>query len=109
MIKTRRDFIARLLETSGAFGIALAMPRPAKACLYGKWKVRCPNGHDNMVDDGTCQHKCKNCRVQAFSGNDVTVVCRNGHPNRITTGAGDRDHITQHYTCPSCHTDCRLG
>jgi hypothetical protein len=39
----------------------------------------------------------------------VTVVCRNGHPNRIATGAGDSQHVTQHFTCPTCNTDCRLG
>lgn len=109
MKNTRREFIKKLVGTTGAVGIIAAFPIQARACLYGTWHVQCPNGHIDTVTDGTCQHKCEKCGLQVFSGNVVTVVCRNGHPNRIATGAGDSQHVTQHFTCPTCNTDCRLG
>lgn len=109
MYRTRREFMARIAGMTGAAGIMLAIPERAHACLYGKWAVLCPNNHVNIVDDGTCQHVCENCYVQVFSGNVVTVVCINGHPNRITTGGRNKETITQHYICPTCYTDCRLG
>lgn len=109
MNEARREFIAGLVKTAGAIGAIMAFPTSAQACLYGTWHVQCPNLHINQVDSGTCQHKCEQCGVQVFAGNVVTVVCRNGHPNRIATGAGDQQHVTQHYICPTCNTDCRLG
>jgi hypothetical protein len=109
MNKTRREFIARLVGTTGAVGVMLAAPSRARACLAGTWHVQCPNGHIDTVTGGTCQHKCEKCGVQVFSGNDVTVVCRNGHPNRIRTGACDSSHCTTSYICPQDNTDCRLG
>src|ERR1043166_3980311 len=108
MNTTRREFMARAVGATGAVGVIMAAPSAAQACMYGQWAVMCPNGHVDMVDEGTCQHKCERCGVQAFSDNVVTVVCRNGHPNRITTGAANREQITQHYLCSVCKTDCRL-
>ena len=110
MEETRRKFIASLVKTAGAVGaIFVALPSTAEACLYGTWHVMCANHHINVVSDGTCQHKCEQCGLQVFTGYMVTVVCRNGHQNRITTGAGDRQHVTQSYKCNTCHTECRFG
>jgi hypothetical protein len=109
MRSTRRAFISRFVGAMGVIGTMAAFPTQARACLYGKWHVMCANRHVNSVDDGTCQHKCEQCGLQVFNGNVVTVVCRNGHPNTISTGAGDKQHVTQHYMCPTCNTDCRLG
>jgi hypothetical protein len=102
MDKMRRKFVANLLGTGALASIMLTGPKPAKACLGGTWKVRCPKGHIDTVTRGTCQHVCETCGLQVFSGDDVTVVCRNGHPTRITT---DR---TTSFMCPVCHTDCQL-
>jgi hypothetical protein len=78
---TRRKFIVELLGATGATCFVLAHPVRARACLYGTWHVRCPNcGQIDTVTDGTCQHQREKCNAQVFSGNDVTVVCRNGHP-----------------------------
>jgi hypothetical protein len=98
---TRRQFIAGALEAIGAVAIVAATPTRAHACLGGTWVVRCPNGHDDTVTQGTCQHVCEKCGRQAFDGDVVTVVCPNGHPNRITTGK------TTSYVCPTCKTECR--
>jgi hypothetical protein len=107
-VTTRREFGASLVGAP-FLGTLLFAPASASACLYGKWRVKCANGHVDTVDDATCQHKCEKCRLQVFSGNKVTVVCRNGHANEILTGAANRKEITQHYICPTCKTDCRLG
>src|SRR5665213_1284124 len=85
MKNTRREFIKKLVGTIGAVGIIVVFPSEARACLYGTWHVQCPRGHIDTVTDGTCQHRCEKCGLQVFSGNVVTVVCRNGHANRITT------------------------
>lgn len=105
---TRRGCLAAATKMAGAICVIVAFPTEARACLYGTWHVQCPAGHINQVDQGTCQHKCEQCGRQVFDGNVVTVVCKNGHPNRITTGAGDKQNVTQHYICPTCKTDCRL-
>ena len=105
MNTTRREFVVRAVGVAGAVGFIAAVPVPAQACLYGKWAVLCANGHVDLVDDGTCQHVCEKCGLQVFSGDDVTVVCRNGHPNRIKTGAP----ASTSFICPTCKTDCRLG
>ncbi len=98
-----------LVANVAAVGAVATYSIPARACLYGTWHVQCPVGHVDTVTEGTCQHKCEECGRQVFSGNVVTVVWRNGHPNRITTGAGDSQHVTRHYICPTCKTDCCLG
>jgi hypothetical protein len=109
MNQTRRGFITRLLGTIGAVSFIAAFPTKARACLGGVWHVQCPNGHIDTVTDATCQHKCEKCGVQVFSGNQVTVVCKNGHPNRIITGACDKSHCTTSFICPQDGTNCRLG
>ena len=103
----RRDVLRRLGVACGvAFG-SMGMPGTARACLYGKWWVKCPNGHVDMVDDGTCSHKCERCGLQVFRGNQVTVVCPNGHANTIDTGACGRACTS--YKCETCGSDCRVG
>lgn len=112
MTITRRKLIATLAAKTAAGSIILAYPAWARgACLGGTWHLQCPHcGKIDQVDGGTCQHKCERCGTQVFAGNDVTVVCRNGHPNRITTSAScSRNSCTTSYICPTCHTECRLG
>jgi hypothetical protein len=102
MLTTRRDFIARLAGTIGAVGVIVAVPNVAHACLGGTWVVRCSNGHDDTVTEGTCQHVCEKCGVQVFSGDVVTVVCPVGHANRVDTSDGIGS-----YKCATCHRECR--
>lgn len=102
MTTTRREFIARLAGTIGAIGIIIVAPRPAHACLGGTWVVRCRNGHDDVVTQGTCQHVCEKCGVQAFSGSVVTVICPAGHANRVDTGEAMESH-----KCSNCGKECR--
>jgi hypothetical protein len=105
MNRTRRSFMVRVVETLGAATIIAALPRSAQACLYGKWKVRCANGHVDTVTEGTCQHVCEKCGLQAFSGDTVTVVCPEGHLNRVNTGK-----LLQSFKCttPRCGKECRI-
>jgi len=107
MNKMRREFMARIVGAIGTVGIIVATPTRARACLYGTWHVQCANGHIDTVTQGTCQHVCEHsgCGLQVFSGDDVTVVCRNGHPNRIKTVKP----ATTSFICPICKTDCCLG
>ena len=102
----------KLLQQSlmgGFFAVAaLVFPSQARACLYGKWWVVCPNNHVDEVDDGTCQHKCSKCGQQCFRGNTVTVLCPKGHRNDVTSQC-DHAHCTQHFNCTTCGVDCRHG
>ena len=115
MTKTRRQFITTVVGTIAAICTSVVLaPSPARACLYGKWKVRCPNGHDDIVDAGTCRHNCETDGVQVFSGDVVTVVCPVGHPNRVDTGTYPRKHgrpVMESYTCrvSRCGRECRIG
>lgn len=106
MRNTRRQFISKLFATVGILGFLLADSKRAHACLYGTWRLKCPNcGQVDTVKDGTCQHPCEKCGTQVFSGDDVTVVCPNGHPWKITTGHPASDS----YICPTCKADCNTG
>ena len=106
MKETRRQFTRALLAGIVAFLVGLALPEKARACLYGTWKVQCPNCKQvDTVTDGTCQHKCENCKTQVFSGDDVTIVCRNNHATRITI----KHPATDSFVCPSCKTDCNFN
>lgn len=107
MRTTRRDFIAKITGTIGAIGLVIvSAPGSARACLRGTWVIRCRNGHDDTVTEGTCQHICENdrCREQVFSGNVVTIVCPAGHANRIDTG-----DLMESYRCAAqgCGRECR--
>src|SRR5215204_1007977 len=80
---------APIAAASGAFGIMMVVPSHARACMYGRWVVRCPYGdckHEDVVTEGTCQHVCDRCHRQMFSGDVITVVCPVGHGNRVSTG-----------------------
>ena len=116
MNKTRREFIATVVGTIATAGIIVVASSPARACLYGKWKVRCPNGHDDIVDAGTCQHVCEKpgCGRQVFSGHAVTVVCPIGHPNRVDTGTYPQKHgkpVMESYRCSTstCGRECLIA
>lgn len=51
--------------------------------LHGKWHVKCPDGHVDIVTDGTKQHKCEKCGKQCFVDGKVTVVCPSMHDNVV--------------------------
>lgn len=110
MEPTRRKFLGSFAGIAAVPVAVVSTPTRARACLYGKWNVQCPRcGRVDRVDDGTCQHRCERCDTQVFSENKVTVVCRNGHPTQITSGACSSSSCTTSYLCPKCGTDCRLG
>jgi hypothetical protein len=108
MIKTRREFIVGLVGTVGAIGIIVAAPSSARACMYGTWVVRCPNGHDDTVTRGTCNHDCEKCGAKAFSDGEGNIVCPDGHVNHVTTGdSHDEDKVMKSYKCRTCKKECR--
>ena len=108
---TRRRWILWGFKSTSVAALLWAFPLKARACMYGTWKLKCPNpacGRIDTVTDGTCQHVCENssCRRQMFNGTKVTVVCPNGHENTIDTGSG-----IDSYLCPKagCGKDCNTG
>ena len=107
MNKTRREFIVRVVGTIGAVGVIVAAPSPAWACLAGTWKVRCPKGHDDIVEDITCNHTCEKCREKAFSDGVGDVVCPDGHANHVSTGnRNERDKWLRSLKCSKCGKEC---
>jgi hypothetical protein len=104
-VGTRRGFI----RLAGACGLVLlfGVGRPATAenrhALYGKWHVRCPRMHVDIVTDGTKQHKCEKCGDQCFVNGSVTVMCPNKHPNKIALGSVD---VLTNYKCRRCKAEC---
>lgn len=107
MDKTRREFIAKVFGTMGAVGAILVAPSSAWACLAGTWKVRCPKGHDDIVEDITCNHTCEKCGEKAFSDGVGNVVCPDGHANRVSTGnRNERDNWLQSLKCSKCGKEC---
>src|SRR5215813_2320992 len=112
MNKTRREFIAIAVGTVGAVGIVVATPSQARACLYGKWKVRCPDGHIDIVDEVTCNHTCEKCPKKAFVDGEGDVVCPNGHVNHVRTGnRNERDKWIDSLKCrqPGCGKECNMN
>ena len=109
MKTTRRDFIRKLVGVAGAFGFLLANPMRAQACLYGQWWVVCPKGDCDLVDDGTCQHKCEQHGIQVFRGSAVTVRCPNGHDNPIDTAQCGKACTDYWCPTPGCGENCRVG
>ncbi len=107
MNKTRREFIAKVVGTIGAAGIIVAAPNPALACLVGTWKVRCPKGHDDIVEEITCNHTCEKCGAKALSDGVGDVVCPGGHANHVSTGnRKERGKWLQSLKCSKCGKEC---
>jgi hypothetical protein len=107
-MSSRRHFITSLMGTFGAVGIMLSVPSRAHACLYGTFKVRCPNGHIDTVEDGTCNHTCEKCGVKALSEGEGDILCPNGHINHVRTGSSRRRRdVTSSYKCRTCGKECR--
>ena len=110
MTMTRRSIVTALIAKAGAIGVLLITPGSAWACLWGKWKIRCPNGHDDIVTQGTCQHTCETCGAQAFNNGAVRIVCPNGHATLVQTGTShDQKDVLQSYKCPQDQLECRIG
>ena len=109
MNHTRRTVLVRLISSVGATSFMAGAPLRARACLLGKWKVRCPNGHDDIVDDVTCNHACETCHANALSGGVGNVVCPNGHASHVSTGdRNEQDKWLQSFKCPTCGFECRI-
>jgi hypothetical protein len=106
-MNTRREFVRTAMEVLAAAGVVAAVPGRADACLAGRWKVSCPNGHVDLVTGITCQHVCETCRRQAFAGTVVTVVCPDGHANKVETGSDPERSVTS-VTCSICMKECRI-
>lgn len=111
--RTRRHFIKALVALVGSSTVLLANPLVARACLYGTFIVRCRNGHDDIVEDGTCNHDCEKCGVKAFSNGEGYIVCPSGHANYVQTGTSRRTAMTS-YRCRArwpngavCQQECR--
>ncbi len=107
MTSTRREFFVMFLKRSAALAAVMALPRDAHACLGGVWVIHCPNcGQNDTVTGGTCQHVCENskCQTQVFDGSKVTVVCPQGHLNRIDTV---NDITSFHCRTAGCGQECR--
>lgn len=76
-------------------------------CLRGTWIVRCPNGHDDQVDDITCNHDCEKCDAKAVDGGRAMVVCPAGHATQVT---GITESHLCNYRLPNggiCGQQCR--
>ncbi len=83
----------------------LANAADKRHSLYGKWHVRCPGGHVDVVADGTRQHKCQTCGKQCFVDGKVTVMCPSGHANTVSLDDVD---VLQSYKCKTvgCGKEC---
>ena len=105
--------ISRRKASVGVATAAVAFhPLASWACLNGKWKIRCPNGHDDFVRDITCNHRCERCRRMAFENGEGNVVCPDGHVNHVKTGT-DAELCTlgiESLICsaPGCGKNCRF-
>jgi len=88
----------------GNYRFALMHSRPLKNYLWGTWKVRCPNKHDDTVTQATAQHECEKCHQQVFKDGKVTVVCPNGHPNEVPLNGKKESVICQN---GGCKLECR--
>jgi hypothetical protein len=92
----------------GAFLITILTFGISFACIYGTWVVRCPNGHDDTVTRGTCNHTCEKCGEKAFIDGAGYIVCKGGHANYISTGTSrERAQVLQSYKCKTCGKECR--
>src|SRR6266404_3939426 len=102
MTITRRKLLATLVAKVGAVGILVTAANSARACMWGTWKVRCPNGHDDIVTQGTCNHRCEKCGAQAFAAGAGYIVCPKGHANLVQTGTSrNQNEVLQSYKCPT--------
>jgi hypothetical protein len=75
--------------------------------LEGTWKVRCPKGHDDIVENITRNHTCEECGVKAVDDGRAIVLCPDGHENRVE--GITRRHLCQ-YKLPNgnaCGKECR--
>jgi hypothetical protein len=91
---TRRTFLHALSFAASLpiIGRRLAVGLEARetVCLEGTWIVRCPRGHDDQVDDITCNHDCEKCGLKSVDGGTADVVCPDGHATRV--GGVTRTH-----------------
>jgi hypothetical protein len=110
MAMMRRGFLATLVARVVWVGIVVGTPGAASACLVGKWRVRCPNGHDDIVDEITCNHNCEKCHALAFNDGEGNIVCPNNHVNHVSTGStGERGKWMRSHPCSRCGEECCIS
>jgi hypothetical protein len=100
----------RLLVTLGIGVVLLSAPAAARVFdgfLVGTFIVRCPNGHDDQVEDITRNHDCEWCGAKAVDGGRARVVCPDGHATHV-------EGITRQHKCTQplpgggeCAKQCR--
>lgn len=81
-----------------------AMADGKRHALVGKWHVRCPNKHVDVVTQGTRQHKCEECGKQCFVNGKVTVMCPKGHANELDLNGED---VVKSFKCRTCGAECQ--
>lgn len=69
--------------------------------------MRCPNGHDDIVKDGTRNHNCEKCGSRVINHGAGLIICLDGHSNFV-------EGITQSHFCnfkntggSFCGKECR--
>lgn len=109
MKKIGRKFSTRLISALGAVCLIMTSFDLALGCLAGTWKVRCPKGHDDIVEQITCNHICEKCGAKAFTDGNGYIVCPDGHANHVKTGnRNQRDKWLLSYKCEKCGKECCL-
>jgi len=113
-MKTTRRQAIRTAITSGSIAFLkftpLAWADNKRHALYGKFHVRCPNKHVDIVTDGTKQHKCEKCGKQCFVDQKVTLVCPAQHDNIVDLSGVD---VLKTYKCKHkeadkvCNKECQ--
>ena len=51
--------------------------------LIGTFKVRCPAGHDDIVEGITRNHDCETCDAKSVDSGKAMVVCPIGHATQV--------------------------
>ncbi len=74
---------------------------PEEGFLEGKFKVRCPLGHDDIVSGITHNHTCEKGPHKSVVKGSAILVCPDGHMNPV-------GNITRSHKCWICEKECRL-
>ena|SRR6516164_4947691 len=97
MTVSRRFWIKRTGVAVGIMALATTV-WGYDGFLRGTWIVRCPNGHNDQVEDITRNHDCEKCGAKAVSGGSANVVCPVGHATHV-------EGITESHICSQRNPD----
>ena len=107
MIEVNRRGMLKLAVGAAGFALLASTRAAAVGFLRGTWIVRCPNGHDDQVDDITRNHDCETCDAKSVDGGSANVVCPDGHATHV-------EGVTESHACsfklPNggiCRKQCR--